>query len=105
VTIVAISRNSFLTSSFAFAFAVAGQSIALVIVEAEPPSSQSPVLLPEVIDHLQLALVHPPGDSDRHEPKWTKTLGIFALADYRESRGEPIKKSDGAESGFPTIRE
>ena len=38
---------------------------------------QNPVLLAKVVNELRLALVHPPGDGDQHEPDGSKTLGIL----------------------------
>jgi hypothetical protein len=32
--------------------------------------AKNPVLLAKVVDHPQLALVHPPGDGDQYESKW-----------------------------------
>jgi hypothetical protein len=32
--------------------------------------AKNAVLLAQVIDHLQLTLVHPTGDGDQHEPEW-----------------------------------
>jgi hypothetical protein len=37
------------------------------------------VLLAQAVDHLQLALVHPPGDSHSTNRNGSKTLGIFGL--------------------------
>jgi hypothetical protein len=55
-------------------FGLSGQVTALVVVEAQAPPAQllpkNAVLLAKIIDHLQLALVHPPGGGDQHEPKW-----------------------------------
>jgi len=31
--------------------------------------AKNPILLAQVIDDLQLTLVHPPGDCDKHEPE------------------------------------
>src|SRR5262249_44097681 len=46
---------------------------ALVITQPHLPPTEllakNPVLLAQVIDHVQLMLVHPPGDGDQHEPE------------------------------------
>jgi hypothetical protein len=38
--------------------------------------AENPVLFAKVINDLQLALVHPPGDGDQHERNGSRTLGI-----------------------------
>src|SRR5215467_3508856 len=53
-----------------------GQSAALVVIEAHSPVaellSKNAILLVKVINDLQLALVHPAGDSDQQESEWVK---------------------------------
>ena len=45
----------------------------LIVVEPHPPPAKlpakNPALLAKVVDHLQLALVHPAGHGDQHEPE------------------------------------
>jgi hypothetical protein len=58
-----------------------GQSAALVVIEAHSPAaellSKNAILLAKVINDLQLALVHPAGDSDQQESEWVKdSLGL-----------------------------
>jgi hypothetical protein len=54
-------------------FGLGCQSTALVVIEPQSAPTQllakNPVLLAEVIQALPLALVHPPGDGDQHEPE------------------------------------
>jgi hypothetical protein len=54
-------------------FGVYGQSAALMVIEAHSPVtelfSKHPILLAKVINDLQLAVVHPPGNSDQHKPE------------------------------------
>src|SRR5215831_4893368 len=46
---------------------------ALVITQPHLPPTEllakNPLLLAQVIDHVQLMLVHPPGDGNQHEPE------------------------------------
>ena len=72
-----------------------GQSAALVVMEAHSPAaellSKNAILLAKVINHLQLASIHPAGDGDQQESEWVKGSG-FSKAHYREHRaccGEP----------------
>jgi hypothetical protein len=58
-----------------------GQSAALVVIEAHSPAaellSKNAILLAKVINDLQLALIHPAGDSDQQESEWLKdSLGL-----------------------------
>jgi len=52
------------------------QPSALVIVKPKPLFTdlleENPVLLAEVVNRQQLALVHPAGDHDQHESEWFK---------------------------------
>ena len=53
----------------------------LIIVQAEPPSAKlfakNPVLLPKVVNDLQLALIHPPGNGDQQKVEWFENwLGL-----------------------------
>jgi hypothetical protein len=49
------------------------QSPALIVVEAQSPSTEllakNPILLAQAVNDLPLALIHPPGDGDRHNRK------------------------------------
>src|SRR5258708_36031024 len=53
-----------------------GQSAALVVIEAHSPAaellSKNAILLAQVINDLQLALIHPARDSDQQESEWVK---------------------------------
>src|SRR5215469_1957617 len=53
-----------------------GQSPALIVIEAHSPItelfSKHPILLAEIFNDLQLAVVHPPGDSDQQKPEWVE---------------------------------
>ena len=50
-----------------------GQSSALMVIEAHSPAtelfSKHLILLAEIFNDLQLAVVHPPGDGDQHKPE------------------------------------
>src|SRR5215831_6815704 len=54
-------------------FGLYGQSPALMVIEAHSPVtelfSKRPILLAKVVNDLQLAVVHPPGNSDQHKPE------------------------------------
>jgi hypothetical protein len=54
-------------------FGLSGQPAALVIVEPQSSSaellSQNAILLVKVVNDLQVALVHPPGDGNQHKPE------------------------------------
>src|SRR5262249_44640415 len=82
VTIVAISRNSFLPSPIG----LAASRRRFVRGEAEAALPQllpkNAVLLVQVVDHLQLTLVHPPGNSDQEEPERIK-YGAHMIGHYR----------------------
>src|SRR6516165_9915607 len=62
-------------------FGLAGQSSALIVIEAHSPAtelfSQHPILFAEIFNDLQLVVVHPPGDSDQQKPEWSSTLCVF----------------------------
>ena len=68
-----------------------GQSAALVVIEAHSPAaellSKNAILLAKVINDLQLALVHPAGDSDQQESEWVKDSGC-SKAHYREHEAQ-----------------
>src|SRR5215469_14858035 len=53
-----------------------GQSPALLVLEAHSPItelfSQHPILLAKIFNDLQLAVVHPPGDSDQQKLEWVE---------------------------------
>src|SRR5215469_10496321 len=65
------------------------------MVEAQAPSPQllakHTVLLAQIIDHQQLALVHPPGERDQQDGKDTK-LWACGQTNYREPRRLPSQK-------------
>jgi hypothetical protein len=48
----------------------------LIIVQPQPPSpellAQNTVLFAKVVNDLQLAVIHPPGNRDQNEPKWVQ---------------------------------
>ena len=67
-------------------FGLSGQVTALVVVEAQalPPScSRRTRFSSRIIDHVQLALVHPPGEGDQHEPKWIQHSRHVGLLSQR----------------------
>jgi hypothetical protein len=37
--------------------------------------TKDPVFLAQVLDHLELLLIHPAGDRDQHEPEGIKNFG------------------------------
>src|SRR5215471_3317925 len=55
-------------------FGLYGQSPALSVIKADSPTtelfSKYPILLAKILNDLLLAVVHPPGHSDQHKPKW-----------------------------------
>src|SRR5215469_4300816 len=55
-------------------FGLYGQSPALMVIEAHSPAtelfSKHAVLLAKILNDLPLVVVHPPGNSDQHKPKW-----------------------------------
>src|SRR5215469_7572327 len=57
-------------------FGLYGQSPALIVIEAYSPAtelfSKHPILLAQIFNDLQLALVHPPGDGDQQKPEWVE---------------------------------
>src|SRR5215467_702509 len=57
-------------------FGLNGQPPALLVIEAHSLAtelfSQHPILFAEILNDLQLAVVHPPGDSDHHKPEWVE---------------------------------
>src|SRR5215469_7509579 len=57
-------------------FGLNGQSPALLVLEAHSPItelfSQHPILLAKIFNDLQLAVVHPPGDSDQQKLEWVE---------------------------------
>ena len=50
------------------------QSPALMVIEAKSPATQllaqNPILFAKVFNDLQLAVVHPAGNSDQHKSEW-----------------------------------
>src|SRR3954471_12991662 len=63
------------------------QPTALVIVQPQAAIpelfAKDPILLAQVVDHLELVLVPPSGDRDQHEPEGIDNWG--PLVDCRES--------------------
>src|SRR5215475_4598906 len=57
-------------------FGLDGQSPALIVIEAHSPPtelfSKHPILLAKIFNDLQLAVVHPPGDSDQQKSEWVE---------------------------------
>src|SRR5215472_2291505 len=57
-------------------FGLHGQSPALIVIEAHSPAAEllakHPILLSEIFNDLQLAVVHPPGNGDQQESEWVK---------------------------------
>src|SRR5499427_9862453 len=57
-------------------FGLYGQSPALLVIEAHSPITElfakHPILLAKIFDDLQLAVVHPPGDSDQQKLEWVE---------------------------------
>ena len=54
--------------------------------------AKNPVLLAKIIDDLQLALVHPPGDGDHHEPERiqdSRHIVRSIIAEPQAAQGEP----------------
>src|SRR5215471_13528728 len=55
-------------------FGFYSQSPALIVIEAHSPAtelfSKYPILLAKILNDLPLTVVHPPGNSDQHKPKW-----------------------------------
>jgi hypothetical protein len=53
-----------------------GQSPSLIVMEAHSPAtelfSKHPILLAQIFNDLQLAVVHPPGDGDQQKPEWVE---------------------------------
>ena len=52
------------------------QSSALIVIEAQSALAQllakNPILLAKVINDVQLALIHPPGNGNHHKPEWVE---------------------------------
>src|SRR5215472_17927961 len=72
VTMPATSARAFLPSALAFR----AKSPALIVIEAHSPAAEllakHPILLAEIFNDLQLAVVHPPGNGDQQELEWVK---------------------------------
>src|SRR6516162_5601284 len=53
-----------------------GQSPALIVIETHSPAtelfSKYPILLAQIFNDQQLAVVHPPGDGDQQKPEWVE---------------------------------
>src|SRR6516225_8676276 len=90
-------------------FGLYGQSPALIVIEAHSPVtelfSKHPILLAKILNDLQLALVHPPGDGDQQKPEWVEhSLCIQnLLSPPAEPHWQNIASS--CRSGFRTIRD
>jgi hypothetical protein len=58
-----------------------------MVTETQSPIAEllakDPVLLAQVVNDLQLALTHSPGNGDQQKAEWSKTLGGFKVR-YRE---------------------
>src|SRR5215469_5186330 len=70
-------------------FGLNGQPPALIVIEAHSLAtelfSQHPILLAKIFNDLQLAVVHPPGDSDQQKLEWVTHYRVrrTAGAKYR----------------------
>src|SRR5215471_4344505 len=57
-------------------FGLYGQSPAVIVIEADSPItelfSKHPILLAKIFNDQQLAVVHPPGDSDQQKLEWVE---------------------------------
>ena len=60
--------------------------------------AEDTILFPKVVNNLQLALIHPPGEGDQHEPEWIQDSrhSLFIIAAVRVERANP--------GGFKQIR-
>ena len=66
------------------AFGLSRQAPALIVVEPESASAkllaENTILLSEVVNRLQLPVVHPSGERDQHKPEWTQdSLHSFVI--------------------------
>jgi hypothetical protein len=81
--------------------------LTLRVIEAQSPIAEllakDPVLLAEVVNDLQLALIHPRGNGDQQKAKWVEnSLGFQSLLSQLQADGETIANSCG--SSFRIIR-
>jgi hypothetical protein len=78
-----------------------------MVMEAQSPIAEllakDPVLLAQVVNDLQLALIHPPGNGDQQKAEWVEnSLGFQSLLSrIRNYRGTV---ADSYRSSFRTIR-
>ena len=89
VTMVAISARTLRAQ----ALGLNGQAAPLVIVEPKSPIAEllakNPVLLAQVVNDLQLALIHPPGNGDQQKTEWVEnSLGLQSLLSRLRVDGE-----------------
>jgi len=72
--------SEFSQTSPAQAFRLGCQPTPLVVVESQSSVcellAQNPVLLAQMLDRLQLTLIHPAGQRNQHELDWIKNSGI-----------------------------
>lgn len=56
------------------------QSPALMVIETQSPIAEllakDPVLLAKVVNDLQLALIHPPGNGDQQKAEWVDNVTV-----------------------------
>src|SRR3954465_15658301 len=75
------------------AFRLGCQSTSLVVVESHSSVSkllaQTPVLLAQVLDRLQLALIHPASQGNHHELDWIKNFPHLVRSLSQRSSGHP----------------
>jgi hypothetical protein len=81
--------------------------LALMVIEAQSPIAEllakHPVLLTKVVNDLQLALIHPPGNGDQQKAEWVEnSLGLQSPLSRLRSYGRTI--TDSYRSSFRTIR-
>jgi hypothetical protein len=78
-----------------------------MVIETQPPIAEllakHPVLLAKVVNDLQLALIHPPGNGDQQKAEWVEnSLGFQSPLSRVRSYGGTI--ADSARSSFRTKR-
>src|SRR4030095_13191725 len=89
-------------------FCLYGQSPPLTVIEAHSPVTElfakHPILLAKIFNELQLAVVHPPRDSDQQKPEWVE----HSLRIQNPLSRPPKRSSENIESScrsnFRTIR-
>ena len=77
-----------------------------MVIEAQSPIAEllakHPVLLTKVVNDLQLALIHPPGNGDQQKAEWVEhSLGFQSPLSRVRSYGGTI--ADSYRSSFRTI--